>query len=385
MNTDTFLPYGKQSITQEDVDVVTAALHSDWITRGPKVEEFEQAVAAYCGAEYAVAFTSGTAALMGACHAAGVGPNDRVITTPNTFVATVGAAARLGATPVFVDIDRSTGNINLDHLKHTVEVPSTRGQQVIIPVHFAGIAVDMARLDHSLVNPDSIVIEDAAHAIGSSYPDGKKVGCCAYSAMTTFSFHPVKTITSGEGGMVTTNDPELYHRLKRFRNNGIERLPDHPNPWHYDVTEITGNYNFTDMQAALGLSQLSRLDAFASKRRELILAYREAFRDVPHVKLFSADHDSATCYHLMVVQIDFEALEIPRSELMKALKEKGIGTQVHYIPVYRHSFFTKKSGDISQYFPEMETYFSQVLSLPLFPGMTAEDVNRVVDAIKHHC
>lgn len=382
MNTDTFLPYGKQSITTEDVNMVVAALQSDWITRGPKVEEFEQAVAKYCGAKYAVAFSSGTAALMGACHAADVGFNDRLITTPNTFVATVGAATQMGATPVFIDIDRSTGNLNLEHLKHTVEAPFTRGKQVIIPVHFAGIAVDMAKLDHSLVNPDSIVIEDAAHAIGSSYPDGKKVGCCAYSAMTTFSFHPVKTITSGEGGMVTTNDPYLYYSLKRSRNNGIERQSGHPNPWLYDVIEITGNFNFTDIQAALGLSQLSKLDAFASKRRELVLAYREALRDVPHIKLFSADHDSATCYHLMVVQIDFEALKISRAELMEKLREKGIGTQVHYIPVYRHSFFTKKSGDISQHFPETEAYYAQALSLPLFPSMTVEDVNRVVNAIK---
>ncbi|MFQ5729393.1 MAG: DegT/DnrJ/EryC1/StrS family aminotransferase, partial [Waddliaceae bacterium] len=203
MKVKSFLPYGKPSISKEDIQEVVAVLESDRITRGPKVEEFEQAVATYCGAKYAVAFANGTSALMAAYHAAEVSSFDRVITTPNTFVATVGAGMHYRSTPVFIDIDRDTGNLDLTQMELNVSYPSTRGRNVIVLVHFAGIPVDMQRLEHMVAEPDAILIEDAAHALGSSYPSGEKVGSCAYSAMTTFSFHPVKNITTGEGGMVT--------------------------------------------------------------------------------------------------------------------------------------------------------------------------------------
>lgn len=382
MNDKNFLPYGRQSITDDDVSAVTETLKADWITRGPKVQEFEEAVAAYCGAKYAVAFNTGSSALEGATHAAEICQFDRVMTTPNTFVATIGPSIKRGATPVFVDIDLETGNFNLEHLKFSLEVPFSRGQQVVIPVHFGGIAIDMEKLSRAFIHPDSIVIEDAAHAIGSSYPDGQKVGCCAYSSMTVFSFHPVKTITTGEGGMVTTNDPKLYERLKRFRNSGIVKPEGHPEPWYYEVAEITGNENFTDFQAALGLSQLQRLDKIADQRRSLVARYRENLADIPHLKLFTEDYDALTCFHLMVMQIDFEAIGRTRSEVMEQFKEKGIGTQVHYIPVYRHPFFKKEKGDISAYFPNMEKYYAQALSFPLYPAMTNTDVDRVSEAMK---
>lgn len=382
MNDQNFLPYGRQSITDDDLAAVTEALKADWITRGPKVQEFEEAVAAYCGAKYAVAFNNGSSALEAATHAARIGKYDRVITTPNTFVATIGPSIKRGATPVFVDIDLETGSLNLEQLRFSLEVPFSRGQQVVIPVHFGGMTVDMETLCRAFVHPDSIVIEDAAHALGSSYSDGQKVGCCAYSAMTIFSFHPVKTITTGEGGMVTTNDPQLYDRLVKFRNNGIVKPEESLEPWYYEVTELTGNENFTDFQAALGLSQLKRLDQIADQRRALVARYRERFADVPHVRLFTSAQDDRTCFHLMVVQIDFEAIGISRYELMEELKEKGIGTQVHYIPVYRHPFFKKEKGDISEYFPNMEKYYAQALSLPLFPTMASADVDRVVEGVK---
>ncbi len=382
MNNEKFLPYGKQSINEQDIQAVADALRGDWITRGPKVEEFEEAVAEYCGARYAVAFSSGTSALHAAAHAAGIGTYDRVITTPNTFVATIGPAIQRGATPVFVDIDRDTGNLNLEQLKFSLEVPFSRGQQVVIPVHFSGIAVDMEAMSTAFVHPDSLVIEDAAHALGSSYPNGNKVGCCEFSAMTVFSFHPVKTITAGEGGIVTTNQSEYYEKLRQYRNNGIVKPNDHPHPWYYEVRELTGNFHLTDFQAALGLSQLGRLDTFAEKRRMLVKRYRERLDGLPHVSLFTEEFDADTCFHLMVVQIDFEAIGKSREEMMEQLSEKGIGTQVHYIPVYRHPFFKKEKGDVSAYFPNMEAYYAQTLSLPLFPEMEETDVDRVSSEVK---
>ena len=382
MNDQNFIPYGRQSISDEDIHAVSEALRADWITRGPKVQEFEEAVAEYCGAKYAVAFNTGTSALDGAAYAAEICQYDRVITSPNTFVATIGPSIKRGATPIFVDIDLETGNLNLEQLKYTLEIPFSRGKQVVIPAHFSGIAVDMKKLSRTFIHPHSIVIEDAAHALGSSYPDGNKVGCCSYSTMTVFSFHPVKSITTGEGGMVTTNDHDLYERLRKFRNNGIVKADDPVDPWYYEVTELTGNENFTDFQAALGLSQLSRLDEIADKRRALVARYREGLNDVPHLKLFSSEKDLETCFHLMVAQVDFDAVGVSRSELMEQLKGKGIGTQVHYIPVYHQPFFKKEKGDISAYFPNMEKYYAQALSLPLFPAMSEADVDRVVEALK---
>lgn len=385
MTKNKFLPYGKQSVTNEDMSEVAKVLESEWLTRGPVVEEFEREVAEYCGAKYAVAFPNGTSALMGACHAAQMGPYDRLITTPNTFVATVGAGISSKSTPVFVDIDLETGNLNLEQVKYTLDKQSTRGKDVIIPVHFSGISVDMKSLERMIKNPNTIVIEDAAHAIGSKHPDGPRVGSCEYSDMTMFSFHPLKNITSGEGGMITTNNPDFDHRLRRFRNNGIERdsefIEGTAAPWYYEVKEITGNYNFTDIHAALGLSQLRRLDEIASKRRSLVAAYRNHLKDEVGIRLFTEQFDEITAFHLFVVQIDFEFFNTSRTEVMKELMSENIGSQLHYIPVYRHPFFTQNNGDISEYFPNMEKYYSQALSLPLFYDMEIDDVERVINTL----
>lgn len=382
-----FLPYVRHSIDASDIEAAADALRGELITRGPLVEQFEKAMAAYCGASYAVAFNSGTAALMAAYHAAQLNEHDRLITTPISFVATVGAAVQCKAAPVFIDIDRSCGNLNLEYIPYNTERMRSRGRSVIAPVHFAGIAVDMQKLDSSIYDPNSIVIEDAAHAIGSVYPSGEKVGSCAWSQMTIFSFHPAKNMTTGEGGMVTTNDPELDHLLRLYRNNGIERDPHYlerePQPWYYEVQELTGNYNFTEMQAALGLSQLKRLDGFIEKRRQLVACYRKELKGMENVELFSVEHDERTAYHLFVVQIDFKAYKKTRQEVMLKLRDKGVGTQVLYIPIYKHPFFRQlHQEDLSPYFPETELYYERALALPLYYDLTPEDVNYVCETLK---
>lgn len=386
MNTEKFLSYAHQSIDQADIEAVTQSLTQDLITRGPRVDAFEQAIADYCGAKYGVAFSSGSAALMAAYRAAKIGPHDRILTSPNTFIASVGPGIQSQATPVFLDIDRQTGNLNLDYLKFNLDVASSRGKTVIVPIHFAGIPVEMSVVDKMIRDPSTVVIEDAAHALGSSYRDGNRVGSCHYSQMTVFSFHPAKTITTGEGGMVMTNDEDLCHLLRLIRNNGIERDPSYlqqePAPWYYEIAELSGNYNFTEMQGALGLSQLKRLNQFVAKRKKLMTAYREGFFGFEHVRMFSPAYDSIAAYHLCVVQIDFEAYKTTRTQVMKTLMDKGIGTQVHYIPVYRMPFFSDTQSGLEAFFPETEAYYSQALSLPLYYDLSVEDVDRVVRTLK---
>ncbi len=380
-----FIPYAKQEITAEDVEAVASALSSPIITRGEKVLEFERELAAYTGAKYAVAFNSGTAALMAAYHAADIGSNTRVLTTPNTFVSTVGSAMLRKATPVFIDIERATGNIDLEALLLNLSRKTSRGKTVIVPVHYAGIAVDVQAIDAAIDEMDAMIIEDAAHAIGSKYKDGTMVGSCAYSHMAIFSFHPAKTITTGEGGCVTTNDEALAIKLKTFRNNGIENASSGmspPMPWESHIDFLSGNYHLTEFQAALGLSQLKRIDSFIAKRKHLLATYHKLLDGVKHVQLLQPQNPDFVAPHLCVAHIDFTSLKTTRERVMNALKEKGIGTQYHYIPIYRQNFFTKEAGDISEYFPEMERHFAEGLSLPLHVALSESDVERVVKALK---
>jgi UDP-4-amino-4,6-dideoxy-N-acetyl-beta-L-altrosamine transaminase len=382
-----YLPYARQTISREDIQEVEKALNQPFITRGPLVEQFEQAIAAYCGAEFAVAFNSGTSALMASYSVANVNKGDFLISTPNTFIATVGAAVQKGACPVFLDIDRSTGNFNLEQLAININHPSVSRKTVIAPVHFGGIPVDVQEIYQMISDTRTVIIEDACQALGSRYKDGSMVGSCRWSDMTVFSFHPAKIITTGEGGAVTTNDPSLYHRLQLFRNNGIERNPQFlvnpPAPWYYEVVDLTGNFNFTEIQAALGLSQLSRIDSFINKRRELMNRYQKQLKTLEHVKLLTPDKTAFAAPHLCVVQIDFEAYKKTRAQVMEELMQRGIGTQVHYIPVYRHPYFAKEMKEIETYFPEMETYYAQALSLPLFYTLTEENVQTVVKELKN--
>lgn len=380
-----FIPYAKQSIKSEDLEKVTEALKQDVITRGPCVEAFEKALVQYCGAMHAVAFNSGTSALHAAYFAADIGPLDRCLTTPNTFIATAGAAAMRKANPIFIDIDRETGNFNLQQLAYNLEVPPSRGKTVILPVHFSGIPVDIEKINSLLIDPQSVIIEDAAHALGSQYTNGMKVGSCPWSQMTIFSFHPAKQITTGEGGMVMTNDAALADRLRLFRNNGLEReqlVQGETAPWYYEIHALSGNFHMTDFQAALGLSQLQRLDHIVEKRRQRVQSYREKLQEIPHLRMLTAAFDSITSYHLAVVQIDFAAYKTTRTDVMQKLKEKGIGSQLHYIPLYRHPVFTQTMGDLSPYFPQMEAYYAQALSLPLYEDLTEEEVGYVCNSLK---
>ncbi|MCB1149709.1 MAG: DegT/DnrJ/EryC1/StrS family aminotransferase [Chlamydiia bacterium] len=376
----TFLPYTRQQITEEDIEAVARSLRGKLITRGETVEAFEKAVAEGCGARFAVAFNSGTAALDAAYFAAEVEAADRVFTTPNTFIGTVVGALKAKAQLKLVDIDE-TGNLSLEKLSDCLNLPASRGRDIVVPVHFGGIAVDMQALDRMIRSPETVVIEDAAHAIGSTYPSGEKVGSCAYSLMTIFSFHPAKQITTGEGGMVTTNCPEHYERLKLYRNNGIVR--DKNFPWFYEARHVTGNYHLTDFQAALGLSQFQRLDEIVKQRGELAKLYREKLAGCAGVSLFPEACDPRTCYHLFPAFIDPETYGVPKKELMAKLEAKGIGTQVHYIPLYKHPI-VNEGKELAPYFPAMEAFFARELSLPFYVGMSESDVDIVVEALKSY-
>lgn len=367
-----YLHYAHQSINDDDIKAVGDALKSDMVTRGPLVWEFEQAVAEFCGARYAVVFNSGTTALDAASYAAEIHPFDRVITTPNTFVGTITGSVKRGADPVFIDIDPSTGNLDLDQLILNINQPSSRGKEVLIPVHYAGIALDMKYLNQTISRMDTVVIEDAAHALGSKYPSGERVGSCLWSDMTIFSFHPAKHVTTGEGGAVLTNDEAFYDRLRLYRNNGIVRGQD---DWLYQVTDITGNYNFTDFQAALGISQLKRIEEFVEIRRRLVAKYREQLRDIDFVEMFPEECDERTSYHIFALRLDFESLGVARHDVMQKLHEAGIGTQVHYTPLYHHPFMENRG--LAEYFPGMEEFFAKALTVPLHCGMNEDDVIRV--------
>ncbi len=377
-----FFPYARQSIDASDIEAVKEALQQDFITRGAKTEEFEQALSEKVGAKYAVTFTSGTTALYTAFQAIDVSPFDRFITTPNSFIATVAAGMRLGAKPTFIDIDRSSGALALQGLKEALNTPYSRGRFIVAPVHFAGIAQDMAAIDKEVKSPDFCVIEDAAHAIGSYYPDGSPVGSCSYSNMTIFSFHAIKTLTTAEGGAVTTNDENLYNKLRKLRNSGMERQAvAQPAPWYYEVQELSGNFHMTEMQAALGLSQLKRLDSFVEKRRKLVLAYRHHLSQIEGIRLFDARYDERTAYHLMCVQIDFEKYKKTRTQIMQLLKEDGIGTQYHYVPLYRHPIVMNVVGDQIEQYPEMEGYYKEGLTLPLYVDLEEGDVEYITSSL----
>ena len=384
-----YIPYAQQNISQDDIEAVSQALTQPIITRGHLVESFENAIAEYCGAKYAVAFSSGSTAMMAAYHAGNIGPSDKILTTPNTFIATVNSAMQLGATPVFIDIDSSTGNMEVEQLLFNLNRTCLQGRTIVVPVHFAGNPVDMETISANITNYKTLVIEDAAHALGSRYKDGQKVGCCAWSDMTIFSFHPAKTITTGEGGMVTTNDPRYYHQLKLFRNNGIERdanyfesEPYDSYPGFYEVVALSSNYNMTEFQAALGLSQLKRIESFIHKRQNLIKLYKDKLRDFPHLTFLSTQDNPHIAHHLCVVKINYNAFSTNRGRVINTLRDLDIGTQVHYIPLYRHPLFYKQIGDISEYFPKMESFYNQALSLPLFVDLDENGVDYIVRTLK---
>ena len=358
--------YGHQTIDQNDIDAVVETLRSDFLTCGPKVKEFEQAICERTGAKYCVAVSNATAGLHIAAMAAGLKPGDEAITTPITFLSSANCICFTGATPVFADIDAETANIDPVEIRKHI----TEKTKALISVHFAGQSCDMAEISKIAKERDLIVIEDAAHAIGSEY-NGTPVGSCAYSDMTVFSFHPVKTITTGEGGAVTTNSKELYDKLCAFRAHGMHKDGDMVNTWEYEMRELGYNYRMTEFQAALGISQLKKLDAFKARRREIVAYYNEHLGR-PH--LVERDFSNA-CFHLYPVLVD------NRRDFYFKAREKGLNLQVHYIPVHTQPYYARfgyKRGD----YPKAEEYYAHCISLPLYPSLTDDDLVEIVKRLK---
>lgn len=371
------IPYGKQTIDQDDIQAVVDVLKSDFLTTGPKIAEFEQTVADYVGAKYAVAISNGTSALHAACFAAGIGPGDEVITTPLTFAASANCVLYCGGTPVFADVDPKTYNIDPEDIRRKI----TDRTKAIIAVHLAGQPCDMDAI-HSIAHEYGlIVIEDGAHALGSVYK-GKKVG--SLSDMTTFSFHPVKPITTGEGGMIVTDNEEFYKKMALFRSHGITRddsmMTRNDGPWFYQQFDLGYNYRITDIQCALGCSQMKKLDRFLARRKEIVARYNEAFADCDNIITPYQLSDTESGWHLYIVQVK----NCDRRQVFEAMREKGIGVNVHYIPVYMHPYY-QEHGYENVHCANAEEIYSHIISLLLYPGLTSEQQDYVIDTLKSLC
>jgi UDP-4-amino-4,6-dideoxy-N-acetyl-beta-L-altrosamine transaminase len=391
------LPYGRQCIEDDDVAAVVAALRRDYLTTGPAVEAFEAALANRVGATYAIACSSGTAALHLAAMALGLGPQDVVVVPSMTFVATANTVRLTGAEVVFSDVDGQSGLVRPEDLAEALKTAGNRKPQSVFAVHINGQTADIAGLSKIAAAHGLSIVEDAAHAIGATATSDSgvviPVGQCSHSAMTAFSFHPVKTITMGEGGAVTTNNGRLAARLRRLRNHGITRntaeLLDRnaafdkqgkANPWYYEMHEPGLNYRASDLHCALGLSQLKKLDQFITRRCALTNHYDALLADLaPLVQPVKRVPNCDPAWHLYAILIDFVSLGMERAVLMHRLSAKGIGTQVHYIPVHRQPYYRARYGNLN--FPGADAYYARQLSLPLFPTMTYEDVERVVDTL----
>lgn len=379
------IPYGRQNISQTDIDAVVDTLRSDWLTQGPAIERFEQAVAQRCQAAHGIAVSNATAALHIACLALDLGPGDRLWTSPNTFVASANCGLYCGAQVDFVDIDPATLNLDVAQLDARLQRAERDGTlpKVVVPVAFAGQSCDMARIAELARRYGFRVIEDASHAIGARY-GGRPVGCCEHADITVFSFHPVKIITTGEGGLLTTNDPLLAERLRRLRSHGITRDPaamtgPSEGPWYYQQLELGFNYRMTDLQAALGLSQLQRLDAFVARRRQLVARYGERLADLP-LELPQVQAGAEPAWHLYPVRLRLERLQHGHRAIFEALRGAGIGVNLHYIPVHLQPYY-RQLGFAPGDFPEAERYYAEALSLPLFPDLTDEQQDQVASTL----
>jgi UDP-4-amino-4,6-dideoxy-N-acetyl-beta-L-altrosamine transaminase len=391
-----FLPYGRQDVDEDDIAAVARVLRGNWLTTGPAVESFEAALAETCGAGQAVVCANGTAALHLAVLAAGLKPGDKAIVPAVTFLATANAVHYVGAEVVFADCDPTSGLMEASHFAEALERAGP-GVKAVLPVHLGGQCADLPAIGALAKRQGITMIEDAAHAIGSLYRRGGNqdlpIGCGADGDMACFSFHPVKTMTMGEGGAITTNDPQLAERLRRLRSHGMSREPGDfenadlawmrdgtPNEWYYEMAEPGFNYRATDFQCALGLSQLGKLSGFVERRRHLVARYDSLLKPLaPQVRAISRNADCTPAWHLYVVLIDFAGLGLERGQVMQRLRAVGIGTQVHYIPVHQQPFYRRQNGGLG--LPGAERYYAQALSLPLFPGMNDADVDRVVNAL----
>jgi UDP-4-amino-4,6-dideoxy-N-acetyl-beta-L-altrosamine transaminase len=374
--------YGRQSIDKDDVKAVVDTLNSDLLTQGPKIAEFESLLADYCGAKYAVVLSNGTAALHLANIAIGVQRKTKVLTSPISFVATSNSVIYSGGSPVFCDIDEKTFNISPSEIKKIVAMnPDVSG---IIPVHLGGLIADMESISRIANENGMWVIEDACHALGGQWTDSegveRKVGDCSFSDLTIFSFHPVKHITTGEGGAITTNNEKLFNKIIELRSHGITRdagsMRENHGGWYYEMQSLGYNYRITDFQAALGVSQLAKSDKWSERRLELVCRYDHAFKDVSEISSQSHPSNQKPCYHLYIVWA------MRRKGLYEFLREKQIYTQVHYIPIHLQPYYQDEFGYKTGDYPHAEEYYEHALSLPLFPTMTNDDQNHVITAVK---
>ncbi|WP_339193559.1 UDP-4-amino-4,6-dideoxy-N-acetyl-beta-L-altrosamine transaminase [Aeribacillus sp. FSL W8-0870] len=373
-----YLPYGRQWIDEDDIEAVIEVLKGSYLTTGPYLAKFEQAVAEYVGAKYAVAFSNGTAALHGACFAAGIGNGDEVITTPMTFAASANCVIYQGGTPIFSDIDEKTYNIDPNKIEEKISDKT----KAIIPVDFTGQPAELDGILEIAKKHNLVVIEDAAHALGAVYK-GKKVG--SISDMTMFSFHPVKHITTGEGGIITTNNREYYDKLLQFRSHGITREKDKLNefhgPWYYEMQFLGYNYRMTDIQAALGTSQLKKVDKFVELRRKYVAMYNEAFKDIDEIITPFQHEDGQSSWHLYIIRLKLDKLTASRREIFEALQQQNIGVNVHYIPVHLQPYY-QQLGYKKGICPNAEKLYEEMITLPLFPAMSEKDVHDVIKAVK---
>lgn len=376
---DSYLPYGRQCIDDEDIKAVIEVLKSDYLTTGPIVNEFENKVAQLVDAKYAVAVSNGTAALHAACYAAKIKEGDEVIVSPITFAASANCVLYCGGKPVFADIDPYTYNID----PKEVEKKITNKTKAIIPVDFTGQVVDLDEIIDIAKRYNLLVIEDGAHSLGTKYNE-KKVG--SVSDMTTFSFHPVKTITTGEGGIITTNSKELYEKLVLFRTHGITKDIDfminkEEGPWYYEQLELGYNYRITDFQCALGISQLNKIDKFIERRKELTSMYDKELKKIDGIIIQKEEKFSDTSRHLYIIQIELNKFKVGRKEIFEALFAENIGVNVHYLPVYLHPYY-RNLGYQEKTCPIAEKLYKSIITLPLYPQMSDNDLQDVINAVK---
>jgi len=380
MSRNKYIPYGHQWINNDDIKEMIKVLKSEWITQGPKVKEFEEALCEYTGAKYAVAVSSGTAGLHIACLAAGIKEGDEVITSPITFVASANCILYCGGTPVFVDVQEDTINIDPEEIEKKI----TKKTKAIIPVHFAGHPCDLEEIHSIAKKYGLIIIEDACHALGAEYK-GSKIGSCKYSNMTIFSFHPVKSITTGEGGAVLTNNKNLYKKLLMLRNHGITKerksfIYEYEGPWYYETQFLGYNYRLTDIQCALGISQLKKLDKFIQRRREIVEIYKEVFKNNEFFDLPVEKDYAKSSWHLYPIRLK-DKYKDKKREIFAKLREKGLGVQVHYIPVYWQPYY-QRLGYKKGICPRAEDFYQREISIPLYPAMSGRDINYVINSIR---
>jgi len=375
---DKFLSYGRQCIDEKDIESVIEVLKSDYLTTGPKVKEFEEKVAKYLGVKYAVAVSNGTAALHTACFAAGIKKGDEVLVSALTFAASSNCVLYCGGKPVFVDVDPKTYNIDVNKIEEKI----TEKTKAIIAVDFAGQSVDIDKIRKIADKYNLILIEDGAHALGAEYK-GKKVG--TYADMTEFSFHPVKPVTTGEGGIIVTNSKDYYEKMILFRSHGITRNKDlmtgSQGPWYYEQIELGYNYRITDIQCALGISQLDKIEDFLNKRRNIVKRYNSEFSKIKEINIPFEDKFSNSGWHIYVIVLNLDKLKVSRKEIFEALQAENIGVNVHYLPVYLHPYYKNlgyKKGECMV----AEDLYERMLTLPLFPAMTDKDVEDVINAVK---